>query len=116
MKYLDLTEFRDLGYLQEVNRLFFHPLGLALEVYTDTDTGDVTHLGGIWDYRGDPEGVLFVPVGGGDDLCSWADDGTAETKRLTVRAEFRRHESSRRRLLSGRVTQPTKRIEKEALG
>lgn len=29
--YLDMNEFRDGGYLQEANRLFLHPLGLALE-------------------------------------------------------------------------------------
>lgn len=29
---IDIKEFRELGYLQEVNRLFFHRLGLALEV------------------------------------------------------------------------------------
>lgn len=29
--YMDLGEFRDEGFLQEANRQFFHPLGLALE-------------------------------------------------------------------------------------
>ena len=28
--FMDIREFRDKGYLQEVNRQFFHPLGLAL--------------------------------------------------------------------------------------
>lgn len=31
IKYMDLTEFREKGFLQEANRQFFHPLGLALE-------------------------------------------------------------------------------------
>jgi hypothetical protein len=31
IKHMDLGEFRDLGFLQEANRQFFHPLGLALE-------------------------------------------------------------------------------------
>ena len=29
---MNIREFRELGYLQEANRLFFHPHGLALEV------------------------------------------------------------------------------------
>lgn len=31
-KYIDVAEFRELGFLQEANRQFFHPLGLALSV------------------------------------------------------------------------------------
>lgn len=31
-KYMDPAEFREEGYLQEVNRRFFHPLGLAIEM------------------------------------------------------------------------------------
>ena len=57
IKYLDIHEFKDFGFLQEVNRKFFHPLGLALEVSTSAE--GVATLGGIWDYRDDPEGMLF---------------------------------------------------------
>jgi hypothetical protein len=57
-KHMDLTEFRDEGYLQELNRKFLHPLGLALEAYVD-ENGKVTDLGGIWDLRDDPEGIFF---------------------------------------------------------
>lgn len=32
IKYMDVAEFRELGFLQEANRQFFHPLGLALSV------------------------------------------------------------------------------------
>jgi hypothetical protein len=60
INYMDIKEFADTGYLQEVNRLFFHPLGLALEVVEDAD-GDC-RLGGIWDYRDDPEGIIFEDV------------------------------------------------------
>ena len=56
---INIREFRELGFLQEVNRLFFHPLGLALEVIRDDKTGEET-LGGIWDCRQDPEGIYFV--------------------------------------------------------
>jgi N-acetyl sugar amidotransferase len=31
IKYMDIGEFRRLGFLQEANRLFFHPLGLVLD-------------------------------------------------------------------------------------
>ncbi len=54
---IDIKEFRKLGFLQEVNRLFFHPRGLALEVKID-DNGNES-LGGVWDYRDDPEGMIF---------------------------------------------------------
>lgn len=36
-KYIDVSEFRKIGYLQEANRLFFHPHGLALEVKIQDD-------------------------------------------------------------------------------
>lgn len=57
IKRMDIVDFRKEGFLQETNRRFFHPMGLALEVVID-DNGKET-LGGIWDYRDDPEGVLF---------------------------------------------------------
>lgn len=58
IKYMNIQEFMDFGYLQEANRQFFHPLGLALEVSKDSDTGKVW-ISGVWDYRGDPEGMAF---------------------------------------------------------
>jgi hypothetical protein len=53
-----LAEFLAAGYLQELNRQFLHPLGMALEVRCD-DEGTPEKLGGVWDYRDDPEGMLF---------------------------------------------------------
>lgn len=61
IKRIDIKEFRERGYLQEVNRCFLHPLGLALEIVVDDDGGE--RLGGVWDYRDDPEGMMF-----GDDM------------------------------------------------
>lgn len=65
IKRMSVQEFRDIGFLQEANRLFFHPLGLALEVIVKckespniADSGEML-IGGIWDYRDDPEGMLF---------------------------------------------------------
>lgn len=57
IKRMDIREFRSEGFLQEANRLFFHPLGLALEVNVEDDGTET--LGGVWDYRDDPEGVAF---------------------------------------------------------
>lgn len=58
IEHIDIAEFRKLGLLQEVNRQFFHPRGLALEVVTEE--GQPERLGGVWDYRGDPEGMEFA--------------------------------------------------------
>jgi len=58
IKYMDMNEFKNEGFLQEVNRVFFHPLGLAMSVVVDKD-GNVTGLGPMWDYRDDPEGMFF---------------------------------------------------------
>lgn len=54
---IDIAEFRSMGYLQELNRRFLHPLGLALEVVVDEDGTE--HLGGVWDSRDDPEGITY---------------------------------------------------------
>jgi len=54
---IDIKEFRSKGYLQELNRRFLHPLGLALEVVIEADGSEM--LGGIWDYRKDAEGIYF---------------------------------------------------------
>ena len=58
IKRIDIAEFRREGYLQEVNRRFLHPLGLALEVVVDEDGTE--RLGGVWDYREDPEGITYA--------------------------------------------------------
>jgi hypothetical protein len=64
MKYMDIEKFIDDGLLQEVNRQFFHPRGMALVVSADTDdeTGEQTsgwEIKGIWDATDDPEGINF---------------------------------------------------------
>lgn len=64
VKQMPIEEFVGLGYLQELNRCFLHPLGLALQV---TREGDKLTLSGVWDNRDDPEGIIFAtaPVGPG---------------------------------------------------
>jgi len=58
IKRIDIAEFRKEGYLQELNRRFLHPLGLALEVVIDEETKK-EKLGGIWDSRDDEEGIHY---------------------------------------------------------
>lgn len=57
MKTIDYKEFVDKGYLQEVNRRFFHPLGLSLA--TTKDAEGTIELYGVLDYRDDNEGIYF---------------------------------------------------------
>jgi hypothetical protein len=57
IKRIDIKEFREFGFLQEVNRKFLHPLGLALEVIIEKDGS--AKLGGVWDYRDDSEGMFY---------------------------------------------------------
>lgn len=95
INYITIDEFQAEGYLHELNRQFLHPLGLALEVrqgWTRKDVEkaldeagiqfgsdavdscmtmirvlglDKRHLGGVWDYRDDPEGMVY-----GEDLLN----------------------------------------------
>lgn len=58
IKYMPISEFRSWGLLQEINRQFLHPRGLALEIIIDKETGE-EKFGGVWDYRDDPEGIIF---------------------------------------------------------
>jgi hypothetical protein len=96
IKRMDIAEFRDKGYLQEANRLFFHPLGLALEVIIDEETGE-TELGGIWDFRDDPEGILYQ-----DSVL-----GTDEARRKAEQVAMLRVEKAEVRLLRyGFICQP----------
>lgn len=57
-KYVPIKEFRDFGFIQEINRTFLHPMGMALEVIREDDGS--MRLGGVWDSREDPEGYLFA--------------------------------------------------------
>lgn len=72
IKRMDIAEFRDKGFLQEVNRQFFHPLGLAMEIIVDIK--GKTKLGGIWDYREDPEGMFFVNNVISEDKIKYVED------------------------------------------
>jgi hypothetical protein len=97
LKKMSATEFRRLGYLQELNRRFLHPLGLALEVVVDEDGQE--SFGEVWDCRDDPEGVWFDWEAVGDGFRSNA-------RRITVEAEAK---ATVRKQTLGFVMQPTHR-------
>lgn len=76
IKYLNIKEFREKGYLQEANRRFFHPLGVALEVTQHRNrflrflflitrafkclfVPNDEDLTGVWDSREDPVGFYY---------------------------------------------------------
>ena len=95
IKKIDIKEFREKGYLQEVNRRFFHPLGLALEV--EINSLGQERLGGIWDYRNDPEGVIY-----GESVLK---KPSFSEKAKFIESEFAKKEVTRRKLL-GYFIQP----------
>jgi|SRR6185437_8913168 hypothetical protein len=75
IKIISPKEFQELGFLQELNRIFLHPLGMALSIevcFHDDRNGQIPHkpedcpipdgkLDCIWDYRDHPEGIAFDP-------------------------------------------------------
>ncbi len=77
VKRIDIKEFREHGYLQELNRQFLHPLGMALEISIDEEGNET--LGGIWDYRNDKEGILY-------------DEDLVKTRRFKGNIEFVRNQ------------------------
>lgn len=88
-KHMAVVDFMDEGFLQEANRLFFHPRGLALSVVIES--GGSARLSGIRDCREDPEGIVFAK-------------GLLSTdKALAVEDERLRHVSAREKLLGDSI-------------
>ena len=83
-EYLSWDEFRNSGMLQEVNRQFFHPLGLSLKILID-DEGEVTGIAGIADLRANPQGAIFADVG--DDHRKRANNIIGEQRRRAAMRE-----------------------------
>lgn len=94
---MDIKEFREKGFLQEVNRQFFHPLGLALEVHINEDTGEET-LGEIWDYRSDPEGIIFDYSNSKPERVSMAKE-----KAENVKEELKKHIEARKKFFGNKT-------------
>lgn len=55
-KTLSVNDFVRLGYLQELNRLFLHPLGLDLQVKLENNTLEFSE---IIDCRDNENGIIF---------------------------------------------------------
>lgn len=102
IKRMSVKEFRELGYLQELNRQFLHPLGLALEVVIDNDTGNES-FGEVWDYREDPEGITY-----GLQQSDIERNQRFATKAEYVESERLRIKESREKLLGFEVEPVTK--------
>ena len=93
IKKMDIKEFREFGFLFAVNHEFLHPFGLALEVVREKDGTE--HLGGIWDYRDDPEGIIFKEID---------DEDRAKIARVK---EFADKKAEERKARLGYVIQPS---------
>lgn len=61
IKRMPVSEFRELGLLAYINWAILHPIGLALEVVIDGETGEES-FGQIWDCREDPEGIMYADI------------------------------------------------------
>jgi len=94
MKYVPVEELRTLGILQEINRQFLHPLGMALDVLVDPKTKEATALGGIQDHRSSSGGVVF-----GNGMLS-------KDKALNVREMRNKNAEERKKELGGAIVQP----------
>jgi hypothetical protein len=87
---MEVDEFHEAGFLQEVNRLFLHPLGLALEIRVE---GEKKMFGRIWDYRDDPEGLVFA-------------DGEIDAKKAQLVEDMRASKAETRMRKLGFIVQP----------
>ncbi len=91
IKKMNITEFREKGYLQEINRRFLHPLGLALETsiveYNE-------YISGVWDYRDDEEGIYYDIADSDPERIK-----TFKEKKLFIDNEFERRFQYRKKTL-----------------
>lgn len=91
VNYMDLNEFKDQGWLQELNREWAHPRGIALSMEQDEDGN--WSWAGVWDYRDDPEGMAFSSA------------TLSEERAVAPREAFEAHEQTRQERF-GWVIQP----------
>ncbi len=78
---MNIKEFREFGYLQELNRVFLHPLGLALEVRVLDEDEEILYR--IVDSRHDPEGIIYAEL----------DDEDSREKESRVKQEWETRQS-----------------------
>lgn len=97
IKRMPISEFRSLGFIQEINRRLLHPCGLALEVLVDGEGNET--LGGIWDYREDSEGIYYS-------------EGTIDLDKYLSVETLLNSKSEERTRLFGNLLQPPVRLGK----
>jgi hypothetical protein len=66
VKTMTVQEFREFGFLQELNRRFLHPMGIALGVVIEED--GTNRWGDIADCRDDPVGCTFGDLAHVEDI------------------------------------------------
>jgi len=59
---MSLKEFVEGGYLQEANRLFFHPLGIAIAVKVNDDDPNFEQANMLVFQSDDPDGIVFAEI------------------------------------------------------
>jgi hypothetical protein len=89
---MNISEFQELGYLQEVNRRFFHPLGLALQIIQEDD--GAKRFGGVWDCRNEPDGIIF-----GFEYLDEERKAIFRHKKEFIEKELKKRKAARERLL-----------------
>ncbi len=119
IKHMNITEFREKGYLQEANRRFFHTIGIALEISVfKWYQGFVYHIvkafkmliprthkeeiTGIWDYREDPEGIYFDFLHM-HDSCNLQRITQSLLKQMYIEAEIFKRREMREKLLDNYI-------------
>lgn len=103
IKYIDIAKFRSEGFLQELNRQFLHPLGLALELIINDDGTE--KLGGIWDYR--EEGIYY-------DLQNSSNERIEQFRKKAQYVEEQRKQLSDKRIeTNGWIVEPIPMIANE---
>jgi len=81
-KIMDLQEFIEIGYLQEANRQFFHPLGLELSIcFDDNEYGELF----IIDDRNNPEGRKYPELSDEDSFKKNANILDITRKKFPIR-------------------------------
>lgn len=99
---MDPRTFEQLGFLQELNRTFLHPLGLSMSII-ETHRGPINSEGfaAYVDYR------FEVIDERNDPLGAWYEEGFVTPEKVElVRQEFMRHFHHRLPLFNGSHIQP----------
>jgi len=105
VKRMSIKEFQEKGYLQEVNRQFLHPLGLALEIIISDDNEPT--LGGVWDHREDSEGLYYDLENSNNKRIE-----RFEKNKKFIQNEFKTRSSERIKLFNN-IIEPIPTIKKE---